>query len=150
MGFSLFGKKKEPGSLSSLLDTLPPPPAIDDAQLPPLIRENLNKNIRFPSMPLDNPVKAKKFEKKAYKQEKMNVEQREMLEVLQPLFIKGDLYKELAQNLEDSRADLKKANVFIEKVEDLTALREQEFEELRKNIEAMQRKLIFMDKTLFK
>lgn len=144
-----WGKKKEMMSSSSS-ETLPPPPQIDTAELPPLMKERTAEKVRFPTLPDQNPIRTLRYEKKAYKQEKEFVEQREALDVLQPLFVKGVLYRELASDLEETKAQLKKAGLFTTRTDELTQLREESFEELKMLIETMQRKLIFMDKTLFK
>ncbi|MFA5141355.1 MAG: hypothetical protein WC471_00075 [Candidatus Woesearchaeota archaeon] len=149
MALFSWGKKKEELA-SSLPESLPPPPQIDTAELPPLMKERVSQKVRFPSLPDQNPIRTQRYEKKAYAQEKEFVEQRESLQVLQPLFIKGILYKEMIFDLDETKAQLKKAGLFTTRVDELTQLREESFEELKQLIETMQRKLIFMDKTLFK
>ncbi len=146
MGFFNWGKKKQEPVKTSLPETLPAPPSIDKAGLPPLPKEKSTNKLRFPRM----PFKFKGSRDKIYKQEKQRLGQRGMLEVIQPLFIPGSQFKDIVLDLTDSKAELKKASSLAARFEEIHELKELEFEGLRKNIETMQRKLIFMDKTLFK
>lgn len=152
MGLFSIGKKKEEMPQASVPETLPPPPSIESVELPPLPDVKSSSKLRFPTLPFKKATwkLARKFEERAYRKEKKMLQHRENMEINQPLFIRSTEYKELATELEEARSSLKRAGVFTINAEDLNAQREEKFEELRKDIETIQRKLIFMDKTLFK
>ena len=143
----LFKKKKkivatlpEPST-----DMLPPPPSIENSKLP-AISETNKKTIKFPTL-AKLPTE---FETKAYNKEKRILAERETLKTIQPIFIEGEDFRDIITEIQDSKNILKKITIFADKFEDIHNLKENKFEKLEKNIETIQRKLIFMDKTLFK
>lgn len=147
MGLFNWNKKKEELFNNSSNGILPEPPSIEKATLPPLPKEKSETKLRFPKIPFKV---SKNYEERAFALEKKRFDQREMLDVIQPLFIQGTQFRDIVLDLTESKNELKKASDFAENFEEIHGLKEIKFEELRENIETMQRKLIFMDKTLFK
>ncbi|MBS3112649.1 hypothetical protein J4418_01015 [Candidatus Woesearchaeota archaeon] len=151
MGLFNWGKKKEETeniSNVSNVNTLPEPPSIENAQLPLPSKKSTQ---RFPRMPITKSLLvSKNFEKDIYGEEKERLNQRNMLEVIQPLFVRGPQFQNMIIDLIESKVELKKAENFTTKFREIHELKEISFEDLRKNIEIIQHKLIFMDKSLFK
>ena len=95
------------------------------------------------------PLSMEQMEETAVKQQKEELEEREDLRLTKPLFIPADSYKELLEDLGLARGILKENDDIIERVIDFKEDQDKEFNRWESQFKDMQKRLIFIDKTLF-
>jgi len=83
------------------------------------------------------------------KQEVESLESREHVDVSRPLFIQVALYKRMLAELAEGVNVLKNNETILLKLNDLRNAGDKQFEAWRLNLEDIERKLVFVDKTLF-
>ncbi len=160
MGFLNFikkTKKKEDFSFPSNLDLdiPPPPPTVKSAakvekELPSFSA----KKVELPKKPIEIPKPeirpvpkfVEKFEKKAFKEEKEELHTVER----KPVFIDVEDYRGIISNLMLTKGNIKEATSSLARVEDINEAQDKELEMWQKIYKDLQRKLIFVDKTLFR
>jgi len=139
--FTSKSKKEQPMQDNNL----PAPPSIEDSNLPEISK---NSNItRFPTIPRSQ--NAKNIQKIYEKQRRLS-NHRDTVETIQPLFIRGSEFQDIVTDIHETKIALKRVEVYTHHYSDINNHKEKQFEELRKNIENIQHKLIYMDRTLFK
>ena len=89
------------------------------------------------------------MEETAVKQQKEELEEREGIKLTKPLFIPADSYKELLEDLGLTRGILKENEDIIDRVIDFKEGQDREFNKWESQFKDMQKRLIFVDKTLF-
>ena len=94
--------------------------------------------------------KAEKLERQAINIESKHLKQREGLELLKPLYVSSEHFRVILESLNSLKGSLKENNDSIGRLSDLEKNKEKYFDVFAKQVEAVQRKLIFADKTLFK
>ncbi|MBI2134939.1 hypothetical protein HYU09_03035 [Candidatus Woesearchaeota archaeon] len=80
-------------------------------------------------------------------------EEREVLEhkdAKGPIFMRVDRFRNVLRNVSEIRSSLKVSNEILSKLNDIDVNAEKEFEKWKNIMADMQKKLVFVDKTLFK
>lgn len=70
-------------------------------------------------------------------------------EVHGPRYIRSDRFKAVLEDIEHIKAKFKEEDEFFFRIKDIKSAQDQKFEEFRQTLEDVQRKLLFIDKTLF-
>jgi hypothetical protein len=139
----LFKKKSKPEETKALVpiennihdNKIPAPPSLNNLKFP-----QLNKKPTFPQIP-----KLKNIPKQP-----RHIPKKTIATIDQPLFIKGQKFQELITELHHSKNSIKDLNSNTNKIENIQKEKDKHFTNFKKNIESIQKKLIHMDKTLFK
>jgi hypothetical protein len=160
MAFNLFKRKKKEFDFPEGTD-------IDIPPAPPSIHEEAFELPTFPSIEEfdvekavgQKPKRAKKteiatsdieeIERNAISAVQDNLEERENLELKTPLFVEANLYKGVIDDLGVLKAKLKDNADRLLTLGGLTEDKEKTYSVLQKQTEDMQRKLIYVDNTLF-
>ncbi len=66
-----------------------------------------------------------------------------------PLYIRSDRFKAVLDDIEQIRAKFKEEDDFFMRISDIKSAQDQKFEGFKKSLEDVQRKLLFIDRTLF-
>lgn len=66
-----------------------------------------------------------------------------------PLYIRSDRFKAVLDDIEQIRAKFKEEEDFFLRINDIKSAQDQKFEGFKKTLEDVQRKLLFIDRTLF-
>ncbi|MBD3249477.1 hypothetical protein GF336_05510 [Candidatus Woesearchaeota archaeon] len=133
-------------------------PSEKDLEIPPAppTKEELPS---FPDIPKDISVPSKKevpvptvenVEDDAVKEQKKELEEREDLEVKKPIFVGIENYKNMIDEIGLMKNTLKEAEDTIVRVSEFKGDEDKAFDSWQKQIEDIQKKLIYADKTLFK
>ncbi len=152
----IFSKKKQPSStvppLPDIGEDLPELPPIEDTELPPLEEEPEEMPVPEPprkAMP-GYPMKEMQIPKPAMEKEEPHpAEMTHHFTQGGSIFLNVDDYKHIMDSAEGVKAKISDAEDILRK---LHQLKEQKNEELRKwqmTVADMQRKLAYVDKTLF-
>jgi len=163
MGFKFF-KKKEENIISPFpvaretneLEIPPAPPSEEDLpefpEIPEMETEEKHKIHEIPSAPPKPPKKslAKGIEKKAVKEEKEELKKIESHEFIKPLFVDIGSFKIIIDELGHVKNIAKESEEAISRVDDFAGDQETEFDRWQNQLSDMQKKLIFVDKTIFK
>lgn len=149
MAFSLFKKKKKGLEL----------PEKSDIDIPPAAPAMPEESVELPTFPAveeaEPPVPAKPsspvedMEKQAIKGVEEELGERESLELKKPIFIEAKLYKGVMDDIGVLKSVLKDSNDSLQKIGDLKDDREKNYGVWHKQIEDIQRKLIYADNSLF-
>ncbi|MDO8740287.1 MAG: hypothetical protein Q7J54_01790 [Candidatus Woesearchaeota archaeon] len=167
MAFFKFGKKKEQFPSFSDLD-IPPPPLPSEAEIPPMqiaeeahppselpeIKpsefENLPVFEEFPELPpIESVPEEKEPELTRFQKEDMRAEL-EAKDITEPIFVKSSQFKNVLFEINSIREKLKESETILSDLEDIKDDRESQFKKWNSQLEDIQKKLMLMDKTLFK
>ena len=66
-----------------------------------------------------------------------------------PLYIRSDRFKAVLDDIEQIRAKFKEEDDFFFRISDIKNAQDQKFEDFKQTLEDVQRKLLFIDRTLF-
>lgn len=164
--FFKFGKKKEQFPSFSDLD-IPPPPLPSEADIPQPIAEedhppselpeikpsefeNMPHFEEFPELPpIESVPEEKEPELTLAQKEEMRGEL-EAKEITQPIFVKSSQFKNVLFEINSIREKLKESETILSDLEDIKEDRESQFKKWNSQLEDIQKKLMLMDKTLFK
>lgn len=142
MAFNLFKKRKKEFEFPEKSDIeIPPAPSSipeEDAELP-----------TFPSAEEAAPSTIEDVEKDAVRSVEESLEERESLELKKPLFIEARLYKGIIDDIGVLKTALKDNADKLTKISNLKDDREKNYSFWHKQIEDIQRKLIYADDSLF-
>lgn len=139
--FGLFKSKKE-----AKLET-PPPPPLGEGELP-----------EFPEIPKEKAVKEvikkpkisiEQVEKEAVRKEKIELEEKKHLRLTKPIFVNVKDYRDVIDELGLVKNIMKEEIDVMARIEDFKVDEDKEFERWQKLLSDVQKKLIFIDKTLF-
>ena len=67
----------------------------------------------------------------------------------QPVFVKIDEYKEAMSLIDNIKSKVKEANGMLDKINDIKAKEEAELDQWKSHLDEIDRKVEFMDRTLF-
>lgn len=95
------------------------------------------------------PPTVENIEEEAVSSVKEGLEERESLELAKPLFIEGRLYKGMIDDIGVLKNTLKNSSDELMKIGDLKDDREKSYSVWHKQMEDIQRKLIYIDNILF-
>lgn len=156
MVFKLFRKRKEEFEFPEKgeIEVPPAPPAIPEepAELPtfPSVEEpEVEVKEKEPEMVEEAPSSVEEMEKESISGVKESLEEREGLELTKPLFIEAKLYKGIIDDISVLKNTLKDSADELMKMGDLKDDREKNYSVWHKQIEDIQRKLIYVDNSLF-
>ena len=166
MAFLKFGKKKEQIPSFSDLD-IPPPPLPSDTEIPPPIAEedhppselpeikmsefeNMPHFEEFPELPPIESVPEDKEPELTRAQKEDMREELEAKEITEPIFVKSSQFKNVLFEINSIRDKLKESETILSDLEDIKDDRESQFKKWNFQLEDIQKKLMLMDKTLFK
>lgn len=129
-------------------DELDIPPA------PPSIGEELEAFPSMPSAPKESFFSVESspigdVEDEAVRVVKEDLDIRESLEVSKPIFVRYKLYKAVLDDVGQLKVILKGGEDTLDRMEDFKEDEDKEFVKWRRGLDDLQRKLIFVDKTLF-
>lgn len=164
MAFFKFGKKKEQVPSFSDLD-IPPPPLPSEAEIPPPpmaaeghppselpeIKFGEFENVpfeQFSELPSLEPEPKEPELTRAQKEEMK--EELEAKEINEPIFVKSSQFKNVLFEINSIRDKLKESETILSDLEDIKYDRESQFKKWNSQLEDIQKKLMLMDKTLFK
>jgi hypothetical protein len=150
MGFNLFKKKSKGIAL----------PGKEDIDFPPApLGIGSDDSVELPTFPsledFDRPRKrgsspeVEEIEKQAVKDVEGELGERGSLELTTPIFVEARLYKGVMDDLGVLKNVLKDSTDRLQMISDLRDDREKNYGVLHKQIEDIQRKLIYADNTLF-
>ncbi|MBW2978397.1 hypothetical protein KY331_06130 [Candidatus Woesearchaeota archaeon] len=163
-----FLKKKE----EKLAPPIPKPKGAKELEIPPAppSEEELPEFPEIPEFkeeekpeiheipiapPKPEPMKAEKpeaqkIEARAFKEERKELKKAEMREEFKPLFIKMESFQSIINELGHIKSIAKESEDAIARVDDFAGDQEKEFNKWHSQLNDMQKKLIFIDKTIFK
>ena len=155
MAFNLFKKKRKSLELpgKSELD-IPPVPsmpekAVELPTFPTLEESRAEAKAESPKMKEKPMPKVEEFERSAVRKVEEEVGDREGLELTKPIFIDAKLYKGVMDDIGVLKNVLKDSADSLVKISDLKDDREKNYSIWHKQIEDIQKKLIYADNTLF-
>ena len=126
----------------------------DEIEEPPKIPkfEEISRPVLKPILP---PMPEIKLTPPQERMERMAVrEGRKVLRheaaPLKPIFVRVDRFKEIRRDINIIKNDLKNSDEALIKLQDMRVGEDKEFDKWRKSMEDIQKKLIFVDQTLFK
>ena len=88
-----------------------------------------------------------KMERRLFSQEKRMLRERPNLKTI---YVRVDKFKATLGSISIVRSDLRKSEEALTKLEDIKNAKDKSFEKLKSSLDDLQRKFIFVDKTLFK
>jgi len=89
------------------------------------------------------------MERRAVEESKDILEEREELKLIKPLFVSATFYKEALEELGLTRGILQENEDIIERIIDFKEDQDKEFNKWESQFKDIQKKLIFIDKSLF-
>lgn len=137
---------------------IPPPMSKERATIPPPEPEMPSFKFQSPPMPTMaepprpriNPEILKRFEEEQYIEEKAELEELEKREFTgKPLYVLISQYKQVISEANEARNILKANEENSMNLNTIKNKTDKEFEVWRQNMEDIQRKIIFINKTLF-
>jgi len=150
------------------METIPKPPEAPKAKeaIKPLPAFPETKEIKPPRLPElemeEGPKKLPEFpeikelppEERLFEEESIYEVGREVEELkvhvpLEPVFVEVEHFKDVLDDLNSARISLKEGVDIMNKIEEIRLEKDKKFEEWKSQLEDMQRKLIFIDRTLF-
>jgi hypothetical protein len=144
MGLFRRKKKEIPEKLlevpaaPSTAEELPSPKEVASIKA---VKEAVEKPRPAPSM--------ERMERRAIEKQREELEEREELKLTKPLFIPAESYKELLEEIGLAKSILKENEDIITRVSEFKEDEDKEFNKWESQFKDMQKKLIFIDKTLF-
>lgn len=149
-----------PAPAGKELDIPPAPPSEEDLpefpELPEFGGRLEPEKPKIPKLTLPKPKKpsipqAEKLEKKAFKEEKFELEElEEHKESVKPVFVKMEMFQSMINELNLIKNVAKESDEAIARVGDFAQDQEKEFNKWQSQLVDIQKKLIFVDKTMFK
>ncbi len=100
--------------------------------------------------PLSVLSKAKRYEDKAVRIEEEELEEIHEHIMKKPVYVEGNLFKEMLTDISIMNSELKECNDSLEKVKSIENRKGTKFSNFKSSILSTQRKLILIDKLLFK
>jgi hypothetical protein len=137
--FPMKGPKKStaPDELPEIPDMeIPEPPPNLRSELSPLELEKLEKEYLGKRIVIEDVEQP--FEYKRHKG------------VKKPLYVRTDDYRKMLENFIDIKQQLTESDETLFRIENIKKNKDNEFNDYKRSIEDIQRKLIFIDKTIFK
>ncbi len=131
---------------SEKLDIPPAPPTKEELPSFP----DIPKDISVPSKKEAPVPTAEQAEEKAVEEQKKELEEREDLKVKKPIFVGIENYKYMIDEVGLMKNTLKEAEDTIVRVSEFKEDEDKSFDSWQSQIEDIQKKLIYADKTLFK
>ncbi|MBW2992122.1 hypothetical protein KY345_02800 [Candidatus Woesearchaeota archaeon] len=145
MVFNLFRKKKK--AIGPEIDIPPAPPSMPEESVELPTFPTPEEARPAPKMPASSAVE--EMEKKAIKGVEEELGEREELELTKPIFIEAKLFKGVMDDIGVLRNVLKDGADRMQQISDLRDDREKNYGIWHKQIEDIQRKLIYADNVLF-
>ena len=171
MGFLRFLKKKEElKSADDELDIPPAPPSIEgdlgleplEEELPkppelpelPEIEEEMGKEVeeKTPEIPSFKPerfVSLEKMERSSVREEKKILKEVHEHKVTRPIFVKISRYKYVLDEIETIKSYLDNLESASIRLDGLMGDKDRKFEKWNEHFKDLQKKLVFVDNTLF-
>jgi|GEM_PF-3581254 len=158
MAFNIFRKKDKAIGMPkrSELDIPPLPIESEDVELPTFpSMEDFEKKPEIKAKPASKQKgkalhSVEDIEKEAVKEVEGELGEREELELKRPLFIEAKLYKGVMDDIGILKTKLKDSTDMLQKMSDLKDDREKSYSVWHKQIEDIQRKLMYADNSLFR
>lgn len=126
------------------LDIPPAPPSVGDEFGNFPSAELSSEDLSFEE---ETPVE--EVEDEAVRVVSNDLKSRESLEITKPIFVRYKLYKAMLDDVGQLKIILKEAEDTLDRMEDFKEDEDKEFLKWRRELDDIQRKLIFVDKTLF-
>jgi hypothetical protein len=126
---------------------IPPPPPLEEEELP-----------EFPEIPEEKDIKEllekpeisiEKIERTAVREEKEELEEFEHPKYAKPIFVNVKNYRDVLDELGLIKNIINENTDVVSRVGEFKGDEDKEFEKWQKLVEDIQKKLIFVDKTLF-
>lgn len=151
----IFFKRKEkktvlpPVHAAGELDIPPAPPSEEDLPEFPEIPEFKEKPTAT-APPKRALPSAEKIEEEAFREEKRQLAMAETHEVAKPVFVRMDSFQSIISELNMIKSIAKESDDAIIRVGDFAEDQDREFNKWQSQLGDIQKKLIFIDKTMFK
>jgi len=120
---------------------------------PPSIQSLPDIPSELPDFPEGKQTKIyssiERFEKRAVREEKEELGEREHLILKKPIFVDLDLFKVMLDEIGLVKKNLKEMDDIVTRLDDFRNDKDKEFDKWKKAVEDIQRKLIYADRTLF-
>ena len=152
MSFKLFKKKQKLELFGKGdIDVPPAPPLLQEesVELPTFPTFEEEKNEASTNIKEKNISTAEEMESQAIREVEDELGERETLELTKPLFIEARLYKAVMDDVGVLRNTLKDNADTLQTINDLKDDKEKNYGIWHKQIEDVQRKLIYADNSLF-
>jgi len=125
------------------LDIPPAPPSVGEEFEGFPSAQPSSKEMSFDESPVDE------VEEEAVKVVREGLQERGSLELTKPLFVRYRYYKAMLDEVGQLKIILKEAEDTLDRMEDFKEDEDKEFAKWRRELDDIQRKLIYVDKTLF-
>jgi hypothetical protein len=126
------------------LDIPPAPPSVgEELESFPSAQSTRLSPLSFDESPVDE------VEDEAVKVVREGLQERESLELTKPIFVRYKYYKAMLDEVGQLKIILKEAEDTLDRMEDFKEDEDKEFAKWRRELDDLQRKLIYVDKTLF-
>jgi len=140
------------------LEIPPAPPSEEELpefpEIPEFKEEEKPKIHEIPTAPpapkLEEVPEAEKMEEKAFKEERKELKKAELHEAFKPSFVKMESFQSIINELGLIKSIAKESEDAIARVDDFAGDQEKEFNKWHAQLNDIQKKLIFIDKTIFK
>ncbi len=100
--------------------------------------------------PLDVLAKARRYEEQAVKEEEEELEEIHEHSNARPIYVEGTIFKQMLTDISIMNNQLKESYDALEKVKAIEKRKDTKFNNFKSSLLNVQRKLIFVDKLLFK
>lgn len=128
------------------LEGVPEPPKVGVEPAPTKDIEAPAEKGKLPEMPKDVREIYEAEPEENYKDMK---EQQARKQIRGSIFLKADSVKDILETTEDIRISFRGEDDIFNRINEVKTIQDKKLEKLRQSLEDMQRKLIFIDKTLF-
>jgi hypothetical protein len=129
-----------------------PLPAFPEPQMKPLPKfdfEEKPKNLpEFPEIK-EMPPEERFYEEESVYEVGKEVEELKERAPVKPVFVDVEHFKDILDDLNSTKLDLKEGMEIMQKLEEIKLEKDKNFDKWKSQLEDIQRKLIFIDKTLF-
>ncbi len=151
-----------------VLDIPPPPEDLELPELPPLSEETEEEieleevPIKFPPLkpirediipikPIPTLKPAREFEppKEEVKKSKVVVKKQKFPSIGREMFVKSDQYREVLDSINAIKRKIRESENILERLNEIKNNKDKEFEKWRTLLEDIERKSVYIDKTLF-
>lgn len=147
MGFFSFKKKKEVPSMPEL--EVPPVPRAKKELPPPKDVATIKAVKQAVERPRPMAPSVEEMEERVFEAQKKEIEEREELKLTKPIFVSVENYKDMLTEMSLALNIQQENDKIIEKLKEITSYKEKKFDKWESQFQTIQKKLIYVDKSLF-
>jgi len=148
-----LGRHKE--GAEKFKEELEAPPAPPEYRVRTLQKEQPTVEVKTEEPKVEEVVSTERetkvtpLERRAVSKTKEQLAVREGLVLTKPIFVMAENFMEMVREISSANSVLRKSNDELKRLDELKTDKDKEFEKWKRSLEDIQRKLIFVDKTLF-